>query len=220
MGLVPTGAIVRENEVRALAPPPGGLAGYFSQNRAIAYAIGSATASVFTDNFSSGFDVGIGPTWPNQNPTFTVNSHRTAGDARPLDDRGPAFTSLPDLNADGLPDAWQTIHFGTADGHGASGDDDGDGMSNLLELALQRDPAKPDLSPAVVVQENGYLTLTIQKVPRVSYFIESAGDLSPAAWSAATTTKLIDTSTQLKVRDNVPLSSGTSRFLRLRVTSP
>jgi hypothetical protein len=219
-GQTPTGAIVRQNEVRAVTPPPGGLMGYGSVDRAVAYAVGFANATTFTDNLSAGFDVGIGPSTPNQNRTYTINSHRTEGDTRPIDDRGPAFTTLPDLNGDGLPDAWQTIYFGATDGHGALADDDRDGLNNLLELALQRNPMIPDASPFTVVGENGWLTLTIQKVPRVSYFIESAGDLSPGSWSTTTTTKLIDSSTQLKVRDNVPLGSAASRYLRLRVTSP
>jgi len=73
-------------------------------------------------------------------------------------------------------------------------------------------------APAPVV-ENGYLMLTLTKRAGVHYTIESAGTLAGADFSTATTTVLLDNAIALKVRDNVPVGSGPSRFLRTRVTA-
>jgi len=56
-----------------------------------------------------------------------------------------------DADGDGLPDAWELQYFGGL-AQNAAGDPDGDGVSNLQEYLLGRNPAKPalaDLSGAV-----------------------------------------------------------------------
>lgn len=47
-----------------------------------------------------------------------------------------------DSDGDGLLDRWEIKYFGTL-AQSASGDPDGDGVSNLLEFQLGRDPTKP-----------------------------------------------------------------------------
>ena len=98
-----------------------------------------------------------------------------------------------------------------------------DGLPALLEEALGMNPALPDAaSEPPVVQEGGYLTMTVPKHAGVAYEVQTAGTLSsgqPDSFSATTTTILIDDATTLKVRDNVPLAGAPHRFMRLKVTA-
>ena len=48
-----------------------------------------------------------------------------------------------DTDLDGLPDDWETTHFGNLDA-GPGGNADGDSLINLAELAAERDPNKAD----------------------------------------------------------------------------
>lgn len=130
---------------------------------------------------------------------------------------GPASN---DTDGDGLLDLWEYAHFGTLAGYTAGSDADGDGVPELLELAFNRNPLVPDVSPVpATVVEGGYLTLTIPKRAGVTYFGQSGASPMDAAFSAATTTVLIDNATTLKFRDNVPIANGGSRFLRVKVTA-
>ena len=45
-----------------------------------------------------------------------------------------------DTDGDGLPDFWEQLHFGSPSAGGAGGDEDGDGVVNLDEYRLGRDP--------------------------------------------------------------------------------
>jgi hypothetical protein len=125
-----------------------------------------------------------------------------------------------DVDRDGLLDDWERAHFGTLVGHSALDDADGDGLTELLELAFNRDPLRPDAAGApAVVNEGGFLTTTITKRAGVSYTVESAATPDAPAFSAATTTVLLENATTLKVRDNFPIGSATSRLMRVKVTS-
>jgi hypothetical protein len=135
------------------------------------------------------------------------------------DPAGPAG----DTDADGLPDAWEEQHFGTLAARTAQDDGDGDGYVELLELALGMDPKRPDAGgqPAVV-NEGGYLTMTVTKQAGVAYEVQSAGALATGgagAFSAATTVVLVDDASTLKVRDAVAMDVAEQRYLRLKVTA-
>jgi hypothetical protein len=128
--------------------------------------------------------------------------------------------SNPDTDGDGLPDAWEVGHWGTIDGHSALDDFDRDGLVELLEYAFGLNPKTPDRSSALAATtENGYLTITLTKRNGVTLTVQTTGNLAPAAWSSASTTVLIDNATTLKVRDDVPIATGSSRYLRVRVTA-
>jgi hypothetical protein len=125
-----------------------------------------------------------------------------------------------DLDGDGLQDWWETMWWGTTTGHAALDDLDCDGLPDLVELAFGLNPKMSDraaLPP--VVNEGGYLTITISKRVGVAYEVQTAGDVDTAAFTPATTTVLVDNGTTLKVRDNITISAATSRYLRVKVAA-
>jgi hypothetical protein len=138
-------------------------------------------------------------------------------------DKGAAYIFAPanhDFDGDGLLDIWEYARFGTTDGHVAEDDGDGDGRSELLEEGFNTDPLSPDLAIApVVLNEGGYLTMTIAKRAGLTYQLQSAATPDEAAFSTADTTILIDSLTTLKARDNFPIETTAGRFMRVKVTA-
>ena len=52
----------------------------------------------------------------------------------------------------------------------------------------------------------------------VTFTVEATSDLTnPASWSSTGLVTELDTVTQLKVRDSMPMSSGGPRFMRVKV---
>jgi hypothetical protein len=132
--------------------------------------------------------------------------------------------STTDADVDSLKDSWENNYWPSAATASASSDSDADGLTELQELAFGLNPLVPDsaLQPRPVV-EAGYLTMTITKRPGATYVVESAGSLVPLDsapyFSAASTTVLVDEATTLKVRDNVSVTSGQRRYMKVRVNS-
>ena len=90
----------------------------------------------------------------------------------------------------------------------------------LLEEAFGTDPLVPDAgAPVQAVVENGYLTMTVARRLGFAFIIESAGSPDAPAFSAATTTVLLDDGTTLKARDNFPIATNPQRYLRVKVTA-
>ncbi len=149
----------------------------------------------------------------------------TPGDDTLGSEKGYAYIygPNPDLDGDGLRDAWELSYWPTTTGHSALDDFDHDGYVEVLELALGLDPTVPDpggLPP--VTNEGDYLTMTITKHAGVTYEVQSAGTLLPGqpdSFSPATTTILLNNATTLKVRDNTLIGTTPTRFLRVKVTT-
>ncbi|MFO1486567.1 MAG: choice-of-anchor D domain-containing protein [Verrucomicrobiaceae bacterium] len=147
-----------------------------------------------------------------------------AGDKNPYDIPLTGRGVLPqDTDDDGILDSWEQLYWpGATASHGPLDDDDHDGLVNLLELAFGLNPTVPNagaLTPLTL--EGGYLTMTISKQPGAAYEVQSAGTLTPGqpdSFSATTTTILINDATTLKVRDNTPLGTSSTRFMRVQVT--
>jgi len=102
-----------------------------------------------------------------------------------------------------------------------------DGVANLMKYALgvpADESAPPSKMPApsrTIIGDQEYLTLTIDRRSRradIDYIVETCGDLSSWAGGQGNTVTLIDTNTTLVVRDAVPISSSSQRFIRLKVS--
>jgi hypothetical protein len=107
----------------------------------------------------------------------------------------------------------------------SNADSDGDGLMNLLEYAIGTNGTVRNANPQVVqltsVNTQQYLRLTIPKNPAatdVTFVVEASSDL--VNWSSLGLNVETDTSTQLVVRDNVPVGPDMKRFMRVRVTRP
>ena len=87
-----------------------------------------------------------------------------------------------------------------------------------MEEAFGLNPKQPDTLPPVV-NEGGYLTMTIAKQPGVTYEGQTAATPDAPAFSPATTTVLVNDASTLKVRDNILIGTPDARYLRVKVTA-
>ena len=128
------------------------------------------------------------------------------------------FTTGWDANGDHLPDEWELSNWGNTSARSATGDEDRDGLANLLEYALGQNPRVADSRGAIPIELVGeYLSALVTKRPYVTCVVEASADLR--TWSADETVVAFEDAATLVVRDTVPASSGISRFFRIRVTA-
>ena len=107
----------------------------------------------------------------------------------------------------------------------STADTDFDGQANLLEYAfgtpLQTPGTTPLVNDTATFSTEKYLRLTVPKnsaATDVTFTVEATSDLTnPASWSSTGLVTELDTVTQLKVRDSMPMSSGGPRFMRVKV---
>jgi hypothetical protein len=163
-------------------------------------------------------------------------------------DRGPRVTGpRVDIGSDELTprDAWRVEKFGAAATSASAAftaDPDHDGLSNLLEFALAAEPLQASVSALPTASLSGgpgsSLTLTFTRslaASDLTYTVEAApllgqwtagSQYGPAgdAPTTAATTQISRTTANgretIIVRDNIPLSAASFRFLRLRVSAP
>ena len=130
-------------------------------------------------------------------------------------------------------EVWQGQNFASSGGVNDPAaafllDPDLDGQVNLLEYAFGSPPSAADTSPVTfdqaTVGPESFLRMTVPKNPNatdVTFIPEATSDLNnPLSWSSAGLVIQSDTSTQLIVRDNVPITSGSRRFMRVRIERP
>ncbi len=220
------GYTVAISGTRVVVGTPGDDAGAGNAGKAYIYDLNSATPAVpvaMPNNPGPGPGDLFGNSVAISGTSVAIGIPR---DDTVMSDKGAACRFGPhplDQDSDGLLDSWELTFWPSTAGHSALDDFDHDGYNELLELALGLNPtiSNPGGHPAVI-SEGGYLTMTILKQPGASYDVQSAGTVLPAlpdSYSAANTTVLVNDATTLKVRDNSLIGTGTSRFMRIRVTA-
>jgi poly(beta-D-mannuronate) lyase len=164
---------------------------------------------------------------------FAVLSTSSNGSSFSIDDVTVVHDSISSPSA---LESWRLTHFGTTENSGAAAnaaDPDQDGIRNLFEFAFGRDPNTPDAGAITIPGQanlagQDYLTLTFTRdlaATGVGLTVQAGPDL--VSWDnidpdgpnqiSSTTNGSMQT---LTVRDNVPISAATSRFMRLRAVEP
>lgn len=118
----------------------------------------------------------------------------------------------------------------TGDSNNSSGeaslDADGDGLLNLVEYAVGTNGTIQNSNPQIIeltpVSTDKYLRLSIPRNPAatdVTVTVEATSDPgNPASWSSSGLVIEVNTSNQLVVRDSIPVSPNSRRFMRVKVT--
>lgn len=149
--------------------------------------------------------------------------------------------------SDGLPDSWQTQHFGANNPNaGPNANPDGDGYSNLIEFAFGTDPTSSGSGAASIAWSGGILTQHGQPVANAQnitggvnfravfcrrkdyasagliYRVQFSGDLTTWQTSTATPSLLASDSEIDAVSVPYPFFVGgkKARFFRVTVTGP
>lgn len=137
-------------------------------------------------------------------------------------------------------DAWKSTQFGANASNpaiaGDTADADGDGVPNLMEYALSRDPnAASGASPLIVSTGSNQLRIGFTRLEPadVTYIVKSSTDLTHwttistfpsngSAWTGAAVVNETGSGSirNVTVMDTAPLTSGSCRYLRLEVTHP
>ncbi|ATC64072.1 hypothetical protein CMV30_08965 [Nibricoccus aquaticus] len=144
--------------------------------------------------------------------------------------RYPAQADQPGING------WRAAKFSTAELFdpslsGEDADPDHDGLNNLLEYALGREPHATESTPpseTSTYEEAGltYLTLTFARALNAADLAiqpQFSGNLvhwTSAAIQVGPATNLGDGREQVTYRDTVPLTTGTGRFARIQISTP
>jgi hypothetical protein len=99
-----------------------------------------------------------------------------------------------------------------------------DGITNLIKYALGLNPTIPANSGLPVVsQAGGYLMLTYTKVKSATDIVYQpvwSNDLSSWASTGISEDVLLDSGTTQQVRDKVPITTETKKFIRLQIVRP
>jgi hypothetical protein len=125
-------------------------------------------------------------------------------------------------------ETWRLAKFGSSANTGPGADmamPAHDGIPNLMKYALNLEPFTPSRHPILTDTSTGNLRLTVTRNPAatdVTYTVEITDDVSnPASWTTVGTTVEVNTSTTLRVRDNLPIGmGGQRRFMRVKVVRP
>ena len=176
-----------------------------------------------TDSFAGEWET----RWIEFTPLVTDEYYFVLGYRIDIDNLSLTVVSEPDLR---LVDQWRLDHFAHYANLGDAAntaDPDGDGLSNLLEYALRRDPFTADGSNGMTVGQTGgtdkYATLTFGRRadPDLAYTVEATDDLEHGSWDpifhSNDPSPLDGDSDTLVVEDHVILASNQQRFFRLSV---
>ncbi len=186
---------------------------------------GASSASVLVEPLLHGI----------QAPNPTVQLSLDTGATYTVSDPNSATVTIAESNP---YQAWKLTEFGS-DAYvpsisGDEADPNHNGVPNILEYALGADPLQVGTNPSpqlsTVPDSNGdeYLAITYTQGtnPNFTYTVQVTGDLTQQTdqWHSGPsyTTVVVppsgNGSNQVTVRDNVPLSQGAKRFIRLQVS--
>lgn len=130
------------------------------------------------------------------------------------------LSAIVDTDANGLPDWWETAHFGVT-GVNPNADADGDGMTNFQEFLAGTNPtsavSRLAITGAALVANgpNRDFRLTFPSVSGVTYRVESSDSLAIGSWTALGV-DLTGTGTDLQATDSA-VNTRARRFYRLVV---
>lgn len=129
----------------------------------------------------------------------------------------PNSTQNPDVNGDGLPDAWQVQHFGSVDNPNAApnADPDHDGLTNMQEYLAGTDPtsAASSLNLSLASPSSSGSMLQFNAVAGKTYTVWYCTDLATHNWTKLTGIDAQQQSGPVVVTD--PQIGAQTRFYRL-----
>lgn len=120
----------------------------------------------------------------------------------------------PANTPDGVPDAYMTTHYGSADGSTAGADTDGDGFTTLEEFLMRTDPTDPDSGLILTGVGDGTVEWTGRRFDL--FRVQTSSDLTVGDW---TTIRLATQPEDLPVvtEEHLPSAeAGGALFYRVR----
>lgn len=122
-----------------------------------------------------------------------------------------------DLDADGMPNDWEFLHFGSITGASPTLDSDGDSWSNLAEFEAGTHPLNPfdGLATSFRRESSGDLRLSTDGRAGRRYLLEQSDNLSD--WTTLERRGPLAVETSL---DFTPPASSDSNFFRIRIEAP
>jgi DNA/RNA endonuclease G (NUC1) len=189
---------------------------------------GSSIGAIDLSGFAALQNVGAGT-----NVTFRIVNYGGTSSGGTWYVFDTAGSSAPDLALFGTVtsvitltpvQSWRLQWFGTTNNTGIAADTyagTSDGMPNLLKYALGLNPLVATNNPVVGDISTGHLRLTAPRNPNATDVTFSgivSGDL--ITWTTNDTVVDQNTPTVFQIHDGVPVTGGTNRFIRLRITQP
>lgn len=139
------------------------------------------------------------------------------------------FLSILPLSSQTNLQIWRTRYYGTATNSGSAADTATplhDGVSNLIKFATGLDPATNTPQPGSMTKNDSILEFTYPRstsaLAECTFTVEWSDTLLAGSWNSTGVTESIlsATSTLQQVKATIPGGAGSSRFVRLRVTTP
>ncbi|MEZ0387453.1 MAG: Calx-beta domain-containing protein, partial [Verrucomicrobium sp.] len=180
----------------------------------------SSVSSSLAAGASAAFTVSLVPTLAGSHAA-TIQITSSDLDENPFDIffSGKGLTAMED---------WRLLHFGVTEnaGNAANGaDGDFDGLTNLLEFAVQSDPDAASTSPLRLVPEGASLEASYTRSKAALqagfvYVVEWSDTLQAGSWSSVGVVEslVVEDALMQSMKATLPAGSGTARFVRLRVT--